>query len=211
VRREGRLTAGQQRALDAVWPVYGLEFSQAPVDFDNVFSREAPRVLEIGFGNGESLAEQARTHPEWDVIGREVHRPGVGHLLQLLQREQISNVRVWCHDAVEVLNAAVADGTLQQVSVYFPDPWPKKRHHKRRLLQPAFVEQLATKLRPGGVLHVATDWADYAVFARETLAASTRFEPAALDAALPRPATKFEHRGVGKGHAVTDLVYRRIR
>lgn len=211
MRREGRLTAGQQRALDALWPVYGLEFRQAPVDFSAVFGREAPRVLEIGFGNGESLAEQARAYPEWDFIGIEVHRPGVGHLLQLLQREGLSNVRVWCQDAVEALNTGVADGELQQVSVYFPDPWPKKRHHKRRLLQPAFVEQLAAKLRPDGVLHVATDWADYAAFVRETLAESTRFEPAALDAALPRPSTKFEHRGVGKGHAVTDLVYRRIR
>lgn len=211
VRREGRLTAGQRRALEVSWPLYGLEFDGQPVDFDAVFNRTAPKVLEIGFGNGESLVTQARENRDIDFVGIEVHRPGVGHLLQLLERDELSNVRIGCRDAVEVLSTSVPDDTFRQISIFFPDPWPKKRHHKRRLLQTQLVELLGSKLQRNGTLHVATDWADYAHFVRETMAATDRFEKADTRRALPRPETRFEQRGRGKGHEVFDLVYSVIK
>ena len=217
VRREGRLTAGQQRALEVLWPVFGLEPPPAdqPLDLDTAFSRRAPRVLEIGFGNGESLAEQAEAHPERDYLGIEVHRPGVGHLLMELEARGLSNVRVMMADAADILRRHIPDGSLHGVQLYFPDPWPKKRHHKRRLVQPQWVRRVAAKLAPGGFLHLATDWADYAEHMLDVL----ETEPALQNTCGPRqfsprgerPETKFERRGLRKGHRVFDLYYRKPR
>jgi len=216
VRREGRLTPGQQRALDALWPRFGLELPQppAPLDLAAVFGREAPVTLEIGFGDGESLAEQAANHPQRNFLGTEVHRPGVGHLLREVERRGLENVRVSDHDAVELLEHYLAPGSLDCVQVFFPDPWHKKRHHKRRLIQPPFVRLLATRLRPGGRLHLATDWAEYAEHMIAVMEECREwFAP---DGPVPapgrppeRPVTKFERRGERRGHGVADLLYRR--
>jgi len=162
VLRQGRLTSGQQRALDTLWEHYGIAACDAPLDLDDVFARHAPRTLEIGFGNGAALAAMAAAHPERDYLGIEVHRPGVGALLLTLEKQEVKNVRVICADAVAVLRNAIPDASLAAVHVYFPDPWPKLRHHKRRLIQPPFAELIARKLRAGGYLHMATDWEDYA-------------------------------------------------
>lgn len=207
VIREGRLTPGQERALTELWPQYGLE-PDSSLDLEQAFERNAPRVLEIGFGNGASLAEMAANNPGHDFLGIEVHRPGVGHLLQLLSKQEISNVRVLCTDAVEVLEQNIPDNSFSQISIFFPDPWPKKRHHKRRLIQTAFVNLLSRKLRDNGVLHAATDWENYADHIKEVLAPIDCFSEAPLNEALPRPDTKYEQRGLRKGHRVNDLVYR---
>jgi tRNA (guanine-N7-)-methyltransferase len=209
VKREGRLTAGQLRALEQLWPHYGIDLNKQSVDLAAAFDREAPCVLEIGFGNGETLAQMAVEHPELNFLGIEVHRPGVGHLLQLIDKQQLTNVRVVCHDAVELLHALTRETRFQQVSIFFPDPWPKKRHHKRRLIQPDFVALLATILDSKGILHIATDWSDYADHIREVMNTQAVFKHIALDAALLRPATKFEQRGLGKGHVIADLVYQK--
>ncbi len=215
VRREGRLTSGQQRALDALWPRFGLEADGTPLDLDAAFGRHAARVLEIGFGNGESLAEMAAGAPYTDFIGIEVHRPGVGHLLMRIEAQGLTNVRVMCADAVEVLEHQIPDGTLARVQLFFPDPWHKRRHHKRRIVQPGFVALLARKLAHGGHLHFATDWQNYAEHMLEVLKAS----PDLGNAAPPgedycprppyRPLTKFEARGQRLGHGVWDLIFER--
>ena len=171
VIRGGRMTAGQERALDQLLPHYGIQFSQLPLPLDTCFGRRAPRMMEIGFGAGESLLEYARTHPDIDCLGVEVHRPGVGHLLLDVHAAQLTNVRVICHDAVEVL-AALAPDSLDAVHIFFPDPWHKKRHHKRRLIQPAFVELLGTVLKIKGIVRMATDWQPYALQMLEVLNAS---------------------------------------
>ncbi|MGH8240117.1 MAG: tRNA (guanosine(46)-N7)-methyltransferase TrmB, partial [Steroidobacteraceae bacterium] len=158
VLRAGRATAGQQRALAQLWPKYGIEFSHTTLDLHALFGRAAPRMLEIGFGAGEALLEFATAHPEIDCIGVEVHRPGVGHLLLGAEAATLRNVRVICHDAVEVLQHQLAPASVELVHIFFPDPWPKKRHHKRRLIQPSFVELLAKVIAPGGTLRLATDW-----------------------------------------------------
>ncbi|HET6603081.1 MAG TPA: tRNA (guanosine(46)-N7)-methyltransferase TrmB [Xanthomonadaceae bacterium] len=214
VLRQGRLTPAQARALDALWPRYGLEPCQGPRDFDAVFGRQAPRVVEIGFGNGEALHFAAANEPQFDFIGIEVHRPGVGRLLNALAADGLDNVRVYCADAVEVLHGEIADASLQQVRIWFPDPWPKKRHHKRRLVQPAFARLLAAKLRPGGLLHLATDWHDYAEHMWDVLDAAPGFvNRAGPRGSVPRPPwrrqTHFEQRGVRLGHGVWDLLYDR--
>ena len=218
VLRQGRFTDAQQRAFDALWPRFGLDFATAdgaPRDFDSVFGRAAPRVLEIGFGNGEALRFAAAGDPQRDYIGIEVHAPGVGRLLNALDRDGIGNVRVYHHDAVEVLRDEIAEGALDEVRIYFPDPWHKKRHNKRRLLQPAFAELLVRKLRPGGRLHCATDWEDYAEQMWDVLDAT----PGLINrngarGAVPRPPwrpeTHFEARGKRLGHGVWDLLYDRI-
>jgi tRNA (guanine-N7-)-methyltransferase len=214
VRREGRMTAGQQRALEGLWPRFGISAGGGLVDFQTVFGRDAPVTLEVGFGNGESLAWQAERMPERDFVGIEVHRPGVGHLLGELERSGLANVRIFNEDAVEVLESRILPASLDTVQVFFPDPWHKKRHHKRRLIQPAFVRMLATRLRAGGWLHLATDWEDYA---RQMLAVMEQcgdlFAPEGPQplAARPstRPATRFERRGERLGHRVSDLLYRR--
>ena len=212
VLRQGRFTPAQQRAFDALWPRFGLDYTGAPRDFDAVFGRTARRVLEIGFGNGEALRFAAARDRERDHIGIEVHAPGVGRLLNALDEDGSDHVRLYHHDAVEVLEHEVADGALDEIRIYFPDPWHKKRHNKRRLLQPAFAALLVKKLAPGGRVHLATDWQDYAEQMLEVLAAEPALENTAPDyAPRPdyRPLTKFEKRGLRLGHGVWDLVFRK--
>lgn len=214
VLRQGRITRAQLRAFDAHWPRFGLEVDGATHDFDVVFGRRAPRVLEIGFGNGEALLWSATADPQRDFLGIEVHRPGVGRMLNALARSEIENVRLFQHDAVETLNTAFSASSLDEIRIWFPDPWHKTRHHKRRLIQPPFVAILCSRLCPGGRLHLATDWADYARQMRDVLDACTGLRSAAGPrAALPRPAcrppTHFEQRGLRLGHSVFDLLYER--
>jgi tRNA (guanine-N7-)-methyltransferase len=215
VMRAGRMTAGQERALTELWPRYGVEFSPAPLSLDALFGRRAPRTLEIGFGNGEHLASLAAAHPERDYFGVEVHRPGVGHLLMLAETRGLGNLRVSSHDAVEVLRAQIEPATLDEVLVLFPDPWHKKRHHKRRLIQPPFVELLASRLAPGGVLRLATDWEDYALQMLDVLRGAQRSFANLSPTGdwMPRPEerapTRFEKRGARLGHGVWDLAFRR--
>ena len=216
VMRTGRMTVGQTRALEELWPKYGVEFSAEPLSLDSLFGRAAPRTLEIGFGNGEHLAALAAAHPERDYFGIEVHRPGVGHLLLLASLNNLTNVRASSHDAVEVLRDQIAEGSLDEVLVLFPDPWHKKRHHKRRLIQPPFVELIASRLRQGGVLRLATDWEEYALQMLEVLSAAktlfTNLSP--TGDWMPRPEerapTRFEKRGARLGHGVWDLAFVRI-
>ncbi|MFV8818840.1 tRNA (guanosine(46)-N7)-methyltransferase TrmB [Haliea sp. E17] len=212
VLRTGRMTPGQQRAYASHWASWGLEHADGALDFAASFGRPGATVLEIGFGMGGSLAAMAAAAPEKNFIGVEVHRPGVGRLLHTMDDEGIGNIRVYCHDAVEVLRDCIPDASLDTVQIFFPDPWHKKRHHKRRLIQPPFVQQLVGKLKPGGVLHLATDWENYAEQMLEVLSA----EPALANLAgegnfSPRPAhrpeTKFEQRGERLGHGVWDLLF----
>ena len=214
VRREGRITSSQQRALQDLWPRYGLE-ADAPLNMESIFGRKAPCTLEIGFGNGDALATMAEQQPQCDFIGIEVHRPGVGRLLQHLEAHKLDNVRVMREDAVEILKSCIADNSLDRVLLFFPDPWHKKRHHKRRIVQAGFIELLARKIRPGGCLHMATDWEDYAVHMLEVMERSPAFRNrAGAGNFSPRPAyrpvTKFEQRGQRLGHGVWDLLYERV-
>jgi tRNA (guanine-N7-)-methyltransferase len=214
VLRAGRATAGQQRALAQLWPKYGVEFSPTTLDLPTLFGRTAPRMLEIGFGAGEALLEFATAHPEIDCIGVEVHRPGVGRLLLGAEAAALRNLRVICHDAVEVLQHQLAPASIALAHIFFPDPWPKKRHHKRRLIQPPFVELLAKAIAPGGTLRLATDWEPYAQHMREVIGASSAFVNVAADAGFvtrsaERVLTRFEQRGQRLGHGVWDLEYRR--
>jgi tRNA (guanine-N7-)-methyltransferase len=208
VLRAGRTTVAQRRALAELWPRYGIEFTSSPLDLDRVFGRHAPRVMEIGFGNGELLAAMAQREPGIDFLGVEVHEPGVGHCLLLLEKLGLGNVRLIRHDAVEVLRSQIPAASLRGVKLFFPDPWPKKRHHKRRLVQPEFARLVASRLAPGGVLHVATDWAPYA----EHIAAVMAAEPA-FEEEVPGPAgretTRFERRGERLGHSVFERAWRR--
>jgi tRNA (guanine-N7-)-methyltransferase len=207
VLRQGRVTAAQERALADLMPVYGIEFKEELLRPAAVFGRSAPLVLEIGSGMGETSARIAKDRPESDFIAVEVHSPGIGSLLKLIEKEQLKNVRVIRHDALEVLEKMIPDGALAGIHLFFPDPWPKKRHHKRRLVQPAFAALAARKLAPGGTLHAATDWQDYA----DHMLAVLSGEPGLEQAAGPvlRPATKFELRGLKLGHKVHDFVFRR--
>ena len=214
VRREGRITAAQLRALQDLWPRYGLE-ADAPLDMAAIFGRRAPCTLEIGFGNGDVLAAMAEQQPESDFIGIEVHRPGVGRLLQKLDERQLGNVRVMREDAVQILKHCFPDNSLDRLLLFFPDPWHKKRHHKRRIVQPGFIELLSSKIRPGGCLHMATDWEDYASHMLAVMGQSAAFRNCATDdgyAPRPdyRPVTKFERRGQRLGHGVWDLLYERV-
>lgn len=212
VLRAGRLSPAQARALDELWPRYGVEYSGQPIDPPALFGRRAPLVLEIGFGMGETTAAIAAAHPELDFLAIDVHLPGVGSLLRQLAAANLSNVRVMRHDAVEVVREMLPEGVLHGIHVYFPDPWPKARHHKRRLLQPPFVALLASRLSPGGYLHCATDWEDYAGQMLDVLGAEPQLTNTAPDyAERPewRPATKFERRGLRLGHGVWDLLFRR--
>ncbi|MCE7031939.1 tRNA (guanosine(46)-N7)-methyltransferase TrmB [Lysobacter sp. GX 14042] len=214
VLRQGRFTPAQQRAFDESWPRFGLDYTGAVRDFDQAFGRSAPRVLEIGFGNGEALRFAAAHDPGRDHIGIEVHAPGVGRLLNALDEDGAGNVRLYHHDAVEVLVNEVADGSLDEVRIYFPDPWHKKRHHKRRLVQPEFAALLVRKLAPGGRLHLATDWQDYAEHMWDVLDATAGLaNRAGPRGSVPRPPwrpqTHFEARGLRLGHGVWDLLYDR--
>lgn len=212
VLRQGRMSPAQQHALDELLPRFGVPFGQTPLDFASVFGRVAPVVLEIGFGTGETTAQIAAAHPEIDFIGIEVHAPGVGSLLKRIAQHGLRNVRIIRHDAVEVVDRMIPPASLAGIHVYFPDPWPKKRHHKRRLLKAPFVRKLALRLAWGGYLHVVTDWQAYAAETLATLSAEPMLENTA-DGFAPkprwRPETKFERRGVKLGHAVFDLVFRK--
>ena len=214
VRREGRITTAQQKALDTLWSCYGVADQNTLLDLNTLFGRTVPRILEIGFGNGESLATTAAAHPEIDFLGIEIHRPGIGHLLKLLEAQGLGNVRILCADAREILTSRLPDTSLERIHIFFPDPWPKKRHHKRRLIQVPFVALLADKLKPGGILHLATDWEHYAEHMLSVLQAEERFVSTHTSGAFAprpddRPSTKFERRGQRLGHRVYDLIYRR--
>ena len=214
VRREGRLTKGQQRALTELWIKFGIDNESSLLNLQKIFGRNEPKVLEIGFGNGASLVQMAATHIDHDYLGIEVHRPGVGALLLMVEEQNLSNVRVICDDAVEVLKHRLEDASLDRVQLFFPDPWHKKRHHKRRIVQPDFVSLIAQKLKPGGLFHLATDWEDYAFHMVEIMDSSLGFTNTASDGdfvARPdfRPLTKFEQRGQRLGHGVWDLIYQK--
>ncbi len=209
VRRAGRMTTSQQRALDELWPIYGIDYTTTALDLDKAFGRGAARVLEIGFGNGESLVQQAAANPETDYLGIEVHEPGVGHCLLQARDAGISNLKLIVHDAIEVLATQIPTASLNRINLYFPDPWPKKRHHKRRIVQPAFLRLCADRLAEGGTLHIATDWENYAEHIDEALAAAGEFACAERrehggEAPLDRPRTKFERRGLRHGHRIWD-------
>ena len=208
VLRQGRVTAGQERALAELMPVYGIEFKDELLRPAAVFGREAPLVLEIGSGMGDATAQIAKARPDSDFVAVEVHGPGIGSLLKLIGKEQLKNLRVIRHDALEVLDKMIPDGALAGIHLFFPDPWPKKRHHKRRLLQPAFAALAARKLAPGGYLHAATDWEDYASQIAEVLMAQPGLHRE--NGAHARPSTKFELRGLKLGHKVHDFLFRRI-
>jgi tRNA (guanine-N7-)-methyltransferase len=212
VTRAGRLSTGQARALEAYGPRYLIEYRKAPFDFHAPFGRTAPLILEIGFGMGDTTAHIAKAMPDKDFIGVEVHTPGVGSLLKLAGEEDIQNLRIIQHDAVEVLNNMIADGTLSGVHIFFPDPWHMARHNKRRLIQPPLVARLASRLQTGGYIHCATDWQPYAQQMLEVLSAEPQLENTAeAYAERPhyRPLTKFENRGLKLGHGVWDLVFRK--
>ncbi|MCH8551768.1 MAG: tRNA (guanosine(46)-N7)-methyltransferase TrmB [Natronospirillum sp.] len=215
VMRTGRMTPGQQRALEEQWQHYGLEADGRPLDLPAVFGRQAPVTLEIGFGMGDSLLAMAQQAPERDFIGIEVHLPGVGRLINQAHDADIHNLRVMKDDAVTILEQQIADGALDRVQIYFPDPWHKKRHHKRRLVQPEFVSLLARKLVPGGWIHLATDWENYAEHMLEVLSAAPDFTNTATSGGYLsgrpdfRPETRFEQRGQRLGHGVWDLIFER--
>ncbi|MEY2625561.1 MAG: hypothetical protein RL412_1336 [Pseudomonadota bacterium] len=216
VLRAGRITAAQQRALTELWPKHGIEVPSSgdAFDLDRIFGRKARRSLEIGFGNGENLIGLARAHPERDFIGVEVHRSGVGHLLLEIEASQLSNVKVICHDAVEVLERFITPKALDEILILFPDPWHKKRHHKRRLVQPEFISLVASRLHDGGRLQLATDWEPYAIQMLEVVGANSRFTNlAGAEGFMPRPEwralTRFERRGHRLGHGVWDLSFER--
>lgn len=216
VLREGRITPAQQRAFEQHWPHFGIDYAGNRRDLDALFGRRAPRVLEIGFGNGEALAWAGEHDAARDYLGVEVHRPGIGRLMNALAARDIRNVRIWNHDAVEVLQNEIGETALDEIRIWFPDPWPKKRHHKRRLIQSALIALLATRVKPGGLLHLATDWPEYASHMREVLAAQPAWRLREGDSGESRrPAwrieTRFERRGLDLGHPVTDLLYDRVQ
>ncbi|HEX5421745.1 MAG TPA: tRNA (guanosine(46)-N7)-methyltransferase TrmB [Gammaproteobacteria bacterium] len=214
VRRPGRITSAQRRALETLSARWGLPYEPRRIDLDAVFGRSAPRVLDVGFGDGEALVTCAANYPGFDYLGVEIHEPGVGHLLLLLERASIGNVRVIMADAVEVIEHMLEAASVDAIDLFFPDPWPKKRHHKRRIVQADFLAQCARILKSGGLMHLATDWADYAEHALAALGASPWFDavPAEALAGEPlafRPPTKFERRGRRLGHEVVDLYFRK--
>jgi tRNA (guanine-N7-)-methyltransferase len=214
VRREGRLTPGQQRAIDTLWSQFAIDEGETLLDLNEIFDRDAPKIVEIGFGNGASLIEMAINQPGQDFLGVEVHRPGVGQLLKGIEENGLTNLRVACTDAVELLKHRIPNDALDRVQLYFPDPWHKKRHHKRRIIQPAFVTLIAKKIKSGGYLHMATDWQHYAEQMLKDLSGNDLFENCSDDATYIdrpdyRPMTKFEQRGLKLGHGVWDLLFKR--
>ena len=213
VLRQGRVSNAQQRAHQTLLPRYGVTYAESPVNLDQLFGRAAPKILEIGFGMGETTVEIAAAHPDIDYLGIEVHTPGVGSLLKQIEARALTNVRIMQHDAVEVLRHRIMAGSLDGVHIFFPDPWPKKRHHKRRLIQAPLVSLLAEKLKADGYLHAATDWHEYAEQILAVFTATPTLVNTATDYA-PRPAyrprTKFEARGLKLGHGVWDIVFKRV-
>jgi tRNA (guanine-N7-)-methyltransferase len=213
VMRSGHITEGQKSARDRLLPQWSIPFGAEPIDFKDVFQRDGSIILEIGFGMGETTAAMAESHPDWNIVGVEVYRAGVGSLLARIEKRQLQNIRIIEHDAVEVLGQMIRDESLDAVHIYFPDPWPKKRHHKRRLIQPAFIAALARKIRQGGIVHMATDWPDYA----EQMLAVCSIEPLLVNTSATgycprppwRPMTKFESRGMRLGNPVADLIFQK--
>ncbi len=215
VLREGRLTKGQATAIEQQWPSMGLDYSPEPLDLVKIFGREADTVLEIGFGMGASLVEMAKASPELNFIGIEVHKPGVGSCLSVAAEAGVTNLRVFHHDAIEVLENSIVAGSLSRVQLFFPDPWHKARHHKRRIVQPAFVETIRNSLKIGGVFHLATDWENYSEHMLEVMTAAPGYKNLSTTGdvvARPdhRPLTKFEARGHRLGHGVWDIMFERI-
>lgn len=214
VLRQGRLTQGQQAAMDNLWSVYGIEAGSEPLDFKHIFGRIAPITLEIGFGNGESLAAMAHAAPERDFIGIEVHTPGVGHLLGQIEELGLKNLRVMNHDAVEILQQQIPENILDRLQLFFPDPWHKKRHNKRRIVKQDFINLVASRLHAKGIFHMATDWEPYAEHMAEEMEENKNFQRTNPDSPYSprpeyRPETKFERRGIKKGHGVWDLLYQK--
>jgi len=209
VRRESRMSKRQQHAYETYMPTYGITVDGPPIDVDALFGRPGITVLEVGFGMGDSLIEMARTHPDVNYIGIEVHRPGVGSVLASINEHNISNIRLFRADAVEILQNKLLGQCLDKIQLFFPDPWHKKRHHKRRLIQAPFVQLLASRLKPQGVLHIATDWQDYAEHIKTVITQSTAFRTADDKIVPARPMTKFENRGLRLGHNVWDLLFQR--
>ena len=213
VLRQGRVTKGQANALETQWPKYGVEYGLQGIELNTLFGRnDSKKILEIGFGMGETTAKIAQTLPDCDFLAAEVHTPGVGALLKLIEEQALTNIRIIQHDVVEVLQNMIADNSLDGVHIFFPDPWHKKRHHKRRLIQAEFVKLLCSKLKIGGYLHVATDWQEYAEWVLEVLNAESQLKNTATDYAEKpnyRPLTKFENRGIKLGHGVWDLLFLR--
>ena len=212
-RRQGRITDSQQKAMDELWPRFGLE-ADTPLAPLALFGNEHPIVLEIGFGNGDSLVEMAKNDPSTNFVGIEVHKPGVGHILIKIREAGIENLRVYAHDAIDILNLCVSDHTLQRVQLFFPDPWHKTRHHKRRIVKKEFLDLIARKLRSGGHFHAATDWEHYAYDIAERLSESEHFHSSDTESPFSprpeyRPLTKFEARGHRLGHGVWDLIWTR--
>jgi len=207
------MTDAQERAWRELWPRFGLEAGDEPIDLPMVFGRDAPRTLEIGFGNGETLLALAAAHPERDFVGIEVHRPGVGHLMLRADQAGLTNLRVICRDAVEVLQHCIPEASVDEILLYFPDPWPKKRHHKRRIVQPGFVALVARRLKQGGTFRMATDWEHYAWQMLEVASACPTLRNESAEGFGPRPesrpVTRFERRGQRLGHGVWDLAFRR--
>jgi tRNA (guanine-N7-)-methyltransferase len=214
VPRQGRRTLGQEFALENYWSEYGLDTHQK-YDFVQVFGRDAPIIIEIGFGNGDSLAKMALANPENNYIGIEVHTPGVGHLLMQIKQHDISNLRIYRHDAIDILEQQIPDNSLTGVHLFFPDPWPKKRHHKRRIVRASFVDLLVKKLKPEGYFHAATDWQEYAKHILNVLSIEKALSNASAthdycERPDYRPLTKFEQRGIRLGHGVWDLIFTKI-
>lgn len=212
IRRQGRATAAQKNALEFLWEKYCLDPTQC-YDFKAVFGRTAPLIVEIGFGNGESLAKMAQQNPDYNYLGIEVHRPGVGHLMMLLEQQQLTNVRLFHHDAIEILEQQIPDHSLTGVQLFFPDPWQKRCHHKRRIVKPSFVELLSKKLEQGGYFHAATDWQHYAKEMLSILSETDKLTNAShnntyCERPAYRPLTKFEQRGIRLGHGVWDLIFK---
>lgn len=203
VLRQGRITVGQQQALTELMPIYGIDYQNSPIDLNQSFGRDNAKIIEIGFGMGTATAQIAKDNPDNDYLGIEVHSPGVGSLLMLARDNQLTNLRIIQHDAVEVLTNMILYNSISGFHIFFPDPWPKKRHHKRRIIQPELVNQLCDKLKPGGYIHLATDWEEYADWMSQILTSNPRLVDDSTN--TNRPTTKFEQRGINLGHNIQDL------
>jgi tRNA (guanine-N7-)-methyltransferase len=213
-RRAGRVTAGQQQALEMLWGQYVLD-PNSPLSVETIFEQAAPLTVEIGFGDGESLAKMAQASPDRNFIGIEVHKAGVGHLMLKLKEDEIPNVRIYCGDAIEILETLIPDQSIDTINLFFADPWPKKKHHKRRIVRNSFIDLIVKKLREDGKFHAATDWEDYAEQMMEVLSADPRVENCAgknnfIERPENRPETKFERRGIRLGHSIRDLLFKRV-